>query len=266
VPFTVEVRERPQPQPRPQPQTGFIAGTVTNADGAPIEGAQVSFASGANAISPNPRRPFGSAELPVSPPIAFGAVAPESLAAGDQDPAQPRSTNRGVVTGPDGSYRLAAAPGSYLVTASADGYLLQWYNGAAGADAATRVEVKANETAAGIDFSLQAKPVATVSGVVSNANGVAVEGALVQAAKRQPASGAVAPSTRAAATTRTDAEGKYTLKLDPGTYAIGASMPALTSARGGKMVWWDGKAEAKDADLIELADGAARGGIDFKLP
>lgn len=265
VPFTIELRERPQPQP--QPTNGFITGTVKDAAGNPIEGARVNATLGANAITPP--RPRQRGMLPVLPPaVVLGETGTAPQADGDQNPAQPGASSRaGVVTGPDGTYRLAAAPGKYLVTASADGFAMQWYKGAADAAGATQVEVKAGETTADIDFSLQPKPVATVNGTVTSANGAAVAGAVVMAVKRQPSSDpSIAPNTRAAATTRTDAEGKYTLKLDPGSYALGASLPALSAARQGKTLWWDGKAEIKDADLLELADGAVREGVDFKMP
>jgi hypothetical protein len=267
VPFTIELRERPQPEPQPQPQTGFITGTVKDAAGNPIEGAGVNVALGANAVTPPGRRPGGGAVLPVAPPISLGAGGSELLADGEQDPSQPRLSTRGAVTGPDGSYRLSAAPGKYLVTASAEGYLMQWFNSAAGAADATLVEVKAGETAADVNFNLQPKPVATVNGIVTNAGGAVVAGAVVMAVKRQPATDpSIAPNTRVSATTRTDAEGKYTLKLDPATYAVGASLPALSSVRQGKTLWWDGKAEIKDADLLELADGTVREGVDFTMP
>jgi len=264
VAFAVEVRERPQPRP----QDGFVAGIVKNADGGPIEGATVNLSLGANAVTPpNPRRPFGGGSvLPVVPRSLLQDSAGAEPIADDPAPGAPDQNASGrlaAVTGPDGAYRIAAAPGKYLVTASAGGYHAQWYNGATGPDGATPVEVKAGETAAGVDFNLQAKPVAVVTGVVSGANGAAVAGASVMAVARPPSPNA---TTRATATTRTDADGKFTLKLDPGTYAIGAQMPALSSARPGKTVWWDGKAELKDADLLELADGVTRDGVDFRMP
>ncbi len=267
VPFTVELRERPAAQP----QVGHIAGTVTNADGAPIEGARINVILGANAITPpNPRRPLG--ELPVLPGTVLGAAGGDQQAeggpqpAGDQDPSRPGASTRGAVSGADGTYQLAAAPGKYLVTASADGYTMQWYSGAADAAGATPVEVKAGETTANIDFSLQPRPMATISGTVKDANGAAVAGALVMAVKRQITNPATPPNTRVTASTRADADGKYTLKLDPATYAIGASQPALVSSRQGKTIWWDGKADIADADLLDLAAGTARDGIDLNLP
>lgn len=45
----------------------------------------------------------------------------------------------------------------------------------------------------------------------------------------------------------------------------GAAQPTSASRRG-RILWWDAKTDPKDADLIELADGATREGIDFTLP
>jgi len=254
VAFSVEVRQRGQPQPQPEP--GFIAGTVRNADGGPIEGARVNVARGSNTVTP--RRPIGT--LPVVPGIPYGG-------AGAVDQARnPGSAAGGAISGPDGTYRLATAPGKYLVTAGADGYLMQWYKGAAGSVGATVVEVKAGETTADIDFSLSPKPMATISGMVTKAGGGGgAANIMVIAVLRQNPSPQV-PSTRAAASARTDADGKYTLKVEPGTYAVGASQPATTGSRAGRTIWWDGKADPNDADLIELAANAAREGIDFTLP
>lgn len=266
VPFTVEVRERPQPQPR-QPQEGFITGTVRNADAAAIEGARVNASPGVNAA--NPRRPGGGIQ-PIIPGVldgVTGAIDPArpDSAVGGEDQNRPGSAAGGVLTGPDGTYRLALAPGKYLISAGADGFVSQWYDGAALPDGATRIEVKAGETTAGIDFKLSPKPVATISGVVKRATGDPAPNVMVIAALRDPANPTLAPNTRAAASAMTDRDGKYTLKVDPATYAVGAAQ-ATSASRLGRILWWDAKTDPKDADLIELAADAVREGVDFTLP
>lgn len=278
VKLQVEVRARPTTRPA----TGWIAGTVRDVNGAPIAGARIHATLATNA-GVAPRRPgavlpFDPANLEAVDPGALelalleagpSADAEASLAASpglDQSPVSP-SLTRGAVSNAEGQYRLPAAAGKYFVTAVAEGFEAQWYEGAAAAADAKPVAVTAGAGTDGIHFVLTAKPQASVSGTVRKADGSPAAGASVMAVRwpLDPA-GSNTAGPRVLARAQAGRDGSYTLPLAPGSYAVGAASPATSAARPGPTVWWEGKAAVQDADALTLADNEAREGIDFTLP
>ncbi|MFQ5460558.1 MAG: hypothetical protein ACE5EL_07160, partial [Anaerolineae bacterium] len=269
VKFTVEVKEgRPRPDPR---EHGTIEGTVSGPDG-PLAGAMVAIQrpkvphpgpgprSGA-VVGPPALEPIrgGLVLQPVLPPGTIQRP-PASGSGGDQ-----RTLPRwSAVTDDSGHYSIGVPAGKFLVVAGARGFEHQWYDHAAGADEATPVEVEADKTTEGVDFDLAPAPVATISGHVVDADGNDIAGAVVMAV-HGPTSPLASGAGRGRIATRTGDDGTYTLEVPPGKWAVGSTVLTDDPSRH-HVVWYNGADKLEDADILELADGDALGGIDFELP
>jgi protocatechuate 3,4-dioxygenase beta subunit len=236
--------DRPNPRPTTVPgPTGKIGGTVRDAAGNPVAGAQVS-AGGPSTVRPR--------------------AADEAL---DEAPDQVGSRGNVAVTDAEGHYELTVPVGKWIVSARGELYKPQWYNGKEAAQDATPIEVVADGAVGGVDFSLTMLPHATLSGHVSDAAGAPVAHALVKAVQRPALSSARPGGDGRSTVVYTDENGDYQVIVVPGVWAIGAGPAPTSGARDrGPTVWWDGKPTLDAADLLTLADGDSRTGIDFKLP
>lgn len=235
--LAAEAPKPPEPQPEPQPKEyGVITGLVMGPDG-PIEGALVTAVP--------PRNPIGAVPNPGS---AAGSA---------------------VRTGADGTYKLKVEVGKWMVTAAADGYKPQWFKGQDEPQNAELIAVTAGSEAEDVDFSLARLTITSISGtVIRSGTGaiIPVGGATVIAVLRPP--NVVDPVISPVPTFKavTDRDGKFTIVVPPGTYAVGLIVGPASNTRDPVTIWWDKKTKIEDADLITVAEGDAREGIDFAIP
>ncbi len=153
-----------------------------------------------------------------------------------------------AVSDAQGVYRITGlATGNYLVTARAEGYAQQFYNGVADQALATQVAVVNGQSTTGIDFALAALP--GISGTVTDeSSGLPLAKAVViieHAAMRLVAT--------------TNEQGKYHLVVAPGSYKLRAER------QGYAPEWYNNKADASLADDVVLTPGNSMTGIDFSL-
>ena len=133
-----------QTQPRINGGTGSISGTVRGIDSTSIGSAYVE-----------------------AWPVKTDAIK-DSL----KDPAEGPYTSGAVAVNPDFTYRIEGLlPGGYFVYAHADGYGSRYFDDAEGPSLADTVNVRENEDASGIDFTLPKLQPGTgsISGVVLDA-------------------------------------------------------------------------------------------------
>lgn len=200
------------PTPSPTPGAGGVAGRVLGTDGQP------------------------RAEIPVRAwPAGSGG-----------DPAAE------AVTDAAGDYRLALAPGAWLIGVASPSHQRAWWDGGRGAAvacplAAAPVAVAAGQGIAGVDFTAARLPDQRIVGRVVGAGGRPMAGAMVVAAPP----GASDPAAWGPVAF-TDADGRYALALAPGTVVVGAaegwSRPPA--------VWWGGATAIAQAAPITVGPGA----------
>lgn len=154
-------------------------------------------------------------------------------------------------TDSNGTYTLAVRPGTYYVEARAEGYAVQWYEGAAVRRDATPVVVIADQHTQGIDFRLD--KLGAVAGLVTDEDaGTPVVEAVVTAYREGP--GAESSSVR------TDAQGSFVIAgLQPGNYLVRAAAADYLAE------WYQEAAVIRDATLVAVAGGDTTEAIDFTL-
>lgn len=240
----------PNPGPRTPVDMGTITGLVTDEGGLPLEGATVIASSPVSSTRPG------------NPPFAAEPIS--------ADPNQPNQWTAAELarTGKDGRFELKVAVGKYIVSANSDGgFAMQWFDGQAEAKNATQVEVTKDGKVENVNFRLAKLPQAIVSGKVTKADGTVPKGAYVRVAQRDAAGKLT--DARLPAGYRTSArvadDGTYRLIVPPGQWIVGAAVAATLGARGGQTLWWDQKTKPEEADLLDLADGAARSDINFQF-
>jgi M6 family metalloprotease-like protein len=213
---------------------GTISGTVTNASGTPIAGAQVqAYTDG-----------------------CCGGGYATSAADGTY-------TIDGLTPG---SYRVQAYASICAVSPPSGGpclvYPTQYYNGTYDYLAATLVPVTGGGAAVGINFALEVG--GTISGTVTNASGTPIAGAQVQAYTDTCCGGGYATSA---------ADGAYTINgLAPGSYRVQAwaSACAFSPPSGGPCLvypaqYYNGTYDYLAATLVPVTGGGAAVGINFAL-
>ena len=139
----------------------------------------------------------------------------------------------------------------FSVCLPATNYLSEWWNDKPTSDQADPIVLGVDDTRADIDARLAAG--ATVSGQVTGPTGAAVEGACVDVQSSAPAGGHAT----------TNAFGEYTIiGLPAGDYKVrfSACAAALYLAE-----WWNDKPSADAADVVTLATGEARSGVNAQL-
>jgi GDSL-like Lipase/Acylhydrolase family/Carboxypeptidase regulatory-like domain len=154
----------------------------------------------------------------------------------------------------DGTYAITGLPpGTDTVSFEPTGsdYVGQFYDGASESADATPIVLAPGATKEGIDARLAEG--ATVEGTVTAAGGGPLEGVEVHL---QPTDGGVGGATI------TDSDGNYAITgLRPGGYTV-QFVPTVGNYAG---LYYDGKSEVAEADVITLAAGAARTGVDASL-
>lgn len=159
-----------------------------------------------------------------------------------------------VASGPDGTYAISGLPpGTDTVSFEPTGsdYVGQFYDRAAESGDATPIVLGSGATVEGIDARLVEG--ATVEGTVTAVGGAPLEGVEVHL---QPTGGGVGGQTI------TDSEGNYAVTgLLPGAYTV-QFVPTVGNYAG---LYYDNRPEAAEADVITLAGGATRAGIDASL-
>lgn len=179
-----------------------------------------------------------------STPIAHAAVWVIPQSSGGS----PNSAGMQAVSDAQGVYRITGlVTGNYLVSARAEGYAQQFYNGVADQALATQVAVVDGQSTGGIDFALAALP--GISGTVTDeSNGQPLAKAVVfieNAAMRLVAT--------------TNEQGRYRLAVAPGSYKVRAERQGYAAE------WYNNKADAALADDVVLTPGGSVTGIDFSL-
>lgn len=184
-----------------------ISGTVTNAAGAGIKGAHVTAYT----------KSTGDSWL---------------TSAGES------STDK------SGAYSITAlAPGSYTLHFRASGHLAEWWSNVATSDAATYFTLVDGSTTT--KNSVLATG-ATISGIVTNSSGVAIDGARVDAYLK------ATDSHNWVGSADTDKSGKYSIgELAAGSYTLEFSAPGHVAE------WWSNVASSSTATYFTLAAGAS---------
>jgi 5-hydroxyisourate hydrolase-like protein (transthyretin family) len=160
-------------------------------------------------------------------------------------------------TDADGTYGFnKLAPGSYRLKFDSYEYKTQYNGGAASLANATTITVTGGQTQT-VDASLIHN--ATISGRVTDSSGVGVAEASVRADYVCATNdGDLCPGPGA----QTDADGKYTIYVDPGTYKVSAEVagrPRSYYASSGSV------AKATDATAVAMA-ATNLSGCDIKFP
>lgn len=165
-----------------------------------------------------------------------------------------------AMTSDDGSYRLDGLPtGSFSVQFTTDfdsGYVGEFWNDVATRSEATPVAVTAPSAVGGISPSLAVG--ATISGTITDADGVPVSRVSVYAAPEGLLSGFNGGYAM------TDEAGAYTLRgLRAGSYKLlFASESADAAVRS---EWWDDAQLTSAATDIQVASGESLTGVDARL-
>lgn len=156
-----------------------------------------------------------------------------------------------AVTGPDGSYTIAGlAPGSYLVYASATGYVSEFYDDTLDVTQATAVSVTEGTSTPGIDFALSAG--GSISGLVTDEDGVPIEGAFGDAI--------LAEGCCSFGVAVTAADGTYTINDLSGT-----SYLVFASADGFASEYYNNTIDDALATPVPVTAGTTTPGINFAL-
>jgi hypothetical protein len=165
-------------------------------------------------------------------------------------------------TDSSGNYTFNIAPGPHMVSASASGFALEYYNESATSSGAIAVTVVASTTESGIDFTLDAlggggtttPPKGYMTGRVTEqaSSTVGIPNATVSA---EPVSGG-GPVRNA----NTDANGDYFMgNLDPGSYIVRAM------AAGFEVEWWQEVDNSTSTTVVVINSSATTTGINFTL-
>jgi len=162
-----------------------------------------------------------------------------------------------AVTDAHGYYQISGlSDGDYYVSAEAQNYKLQYYDGKVDPTLADKVTISGASTASNIDFALnerQPDPVYTIKGTVYDANSTPIAGATVFGEM-------VGGPMLHWLTARTAKDGTYEMKAPAGTFMVWAS------AQGYVIEYYNEKSDAAQADHITLsATNPSATGIDFTL-
>ncbi|MCG8605004.1 carboxypeptidase regulatory-like domain-containing protein [bacterium] len=163
----------------------------------------------------------------------------------------------------NGDYAIDSLPdGTYAVKANAEGYVGELFDNARSLDNATFLTVQEAATIDTVDFEFDAA--SAISGVVlaDNDEMTPIAGAHVVVYLAKPNSTHDAISAlhrRSIRETRTDENGQYIVQLRPGFYQV------FAFARGFSGEFFDNKQYAREADLVQVLEGAHTSNIDFKL-
>jgi len=152
-----------------------------------------------------------------------------------------------------GRYVLSLKPGTYLVTAEAEGFAAEWFDNVTSADQATPVEVT-NGAHAQADFAL--KSWGGLSGKVTDAlTAIPLSGAVIQAFNEEKGLG-----EKRAFETSSQADGSYAFAgLPTGRYII------VARAAGYLKEYWQEADSLRNATIITMQNGNSVSGIDFTL-
>lgn len=238
------------------PRGAVITGTITDADGQPAQGVQVT-ASSRRQITPMGDRRFAVAGIGPSATDDRGVYRIYGLPAGEYVvAAQPQLR---AVAMPVGEVRMmsAAGPSGRGVTATP-----VFFPGTTDVARASRVTVAAGEERAGIDLQLQYVPLATVSGSVQLTPGLTAP--IITMARLGEAGG---PESVTVA--RADADGRFTFNaVRPGQYMLiarsGQASPPTTSGSPlivppGPLQWSTGEITVDGDDVLNVALSAQPG-------
>jgi len=156
-----------------------------------------------------------------------------------------------AVTNADGEYAVQLSPGTYIVLATAKDYVEEWYEDAATPAEADPVVIVEDEHTI-IDFQLAHR--GTIAGsVIDEQTGEAIAGAKVKAF-------AEFRGHRRYFSTLTGEDGTYEFSgLPQGKFIIAAC------AEDYLIEFWEEADSVKNADIVEVVNGVAIGGIDFTL-
>ncbi|MEW6749870.1 MAG: carboxypeptidase regulatory-like domain-containing protein [Candidatus Latescibacterota bacterium] len=189
------------------------------------------------------------------------------------DPVRPSYVWAYATTDRDGRYVVEELPaGRYLLSAASQSgwqYVQRWYRDAFSPEEATPVVVEASQRVEGIDLVLPIQAgTASISGVVHDTQGNALAWAFIDispfGARDLSADGsAVIEPVAVWAYGQTDEQGRYRVdRLPPGSYVVHASYGTGEVFGQG---WYDGADSPEGATPVVLADGQARGDIDFRI-
>lgn len=162
-----------------------------------------------------------------------------------------------AVTDAQGYYQITGLPdGDYYVSAEAQDYHMQYYDGETDPTLADKVTITNAGTASGIDFSLnerQPDPVYSIKGTVYDANNNPIADAIVFG---EMVGGPMLHWLQA----RTAQDGSYELKAPSGTFMVWANAPGYI------VEYYNEKSDASQADHITLsATTPSATGVDFTL-
>lgn len=167
------------------------------------------------------------------------------------------SSYGGLRTDSDGVYTVSSLPaGTYRVqffSCGTGNYVSEYWNDKPDSATADTFALAAGATRGDIDAELSAG--ATISGRVTSAGGTSVQGACVSVQSK-------ATGTQVGWAT-TDADGKYAVpRLPAGDY-----LARFQACGSGNFVeeWWDDEPTSTTADVITVAAGASRTGVDATL-
>ncbi len=171
----------------------------------------------------------------------------------------PSGSNAGfhARTDAQGNYEITGLPdGDYIVSAQAQKYIQQYYDGKSDPNAADKVTVVSAATVSDVDFALnerQPDPVYTIEGHVYDNSSAPVEGAVIFAEMSN------SPMLRWLQT-RSRSDGSYTLEVPAGTFIVRAVKQGLVTE------YYDNVADATQATPLSLdANTTTQTGIDFSL-
>ncbi len=160
-------------------------------------------------------------------------------------------------TNENGEYLVQVRPGSYLVSASAEGFNTQFHDHAADREDATLVKVESDSHTADINFDLTKR--GSIAGKVTNqASGDPLAGAIVQAFKES--SNSDHALSIAGFRAKTDDEGNYLIGNVPsGKYIV------LAAAEEYLPEFWE-EVPTKDlATFVDVTVGESKEAINFTL-
>ncbi|MFA6111605.1 MAG: carboxypeptidase-like regulatory domain-containing protein, partial [Candidatus Latescibacterota bacterium] len=179
-----------------------------------------------------------------------------TVTAWSADSTADRSSTGMAMVQPDGQYRIEGLePGEYYVSATAKGYLPQYYKGAAVLSDAVPVTVGAGETAGGVDFALERMDAGSgsIAGVVrKDADGQGIPEVTVHAySPDNPFIYGMAQTGR---------DGTYEMTgLYPGRYVL------EVFANGYLPEYYRDAASPEEATRVEVVESGRVEGIDFGL-
>ena len=171
--------------------------------------------------------------------------------------------NAFAITESDGSYKIDnLGQGMYVVAAYANGYIPEVYD-----DATSLLDIDlvtvANEEVTGINFVLEKG--GSISGHVQDDQGEPLANMKIVARSNEAfMPGASIPGLSTfLQMDYTDADGNYKIEgLSTGEYVVSA---CLCDAGAHGVIFYDGKTDINDADLVSVTQGEETTGIDFTL-